>query len=189
MSLVAVLFSIKVCHTRTWFIFIISNSVLWPVGFLYWLQELRWMECNVEIPFCLSSTPSSLPTPKQCWVYSDISGKDPEGTGWMQAFSRELTCSVYLFCTGTGQGALQPSSHCIFSPTGKVVCSHHLIDSKNRGVRSLKIARGTHRRGSLYHTVRTSCKHLLLLILLALCYWKSKKLNQSSSFNLKYLFA
>ena len=166
MSLVAVLFSIKVCHTRTWFIFIISNSVLWPVGFLYWLQELRWMECNVEIPFCLSSSPSSLSTPKQCWVYSNISGKDPEGIGWMQVLSRELTCSD-CSALALGKGRYNPHLTGSSAPRERR-CGLHLIDAKSRGVKSLKIVQGTHRRGSFYHTVRASFKHLLLLILLVM---------------------
>lgn len=52
MLLVLELFSTNFCHSH-FCVFIISNSCLWPVGFLYCLQELRWTECNIGVPFSL----------------------------------------------------------------------------------------------------------------------------------------
>ena len=53
----------------------------------------------------------------------------------------------------------------------------------------LKVVRDTHHHDSSSHIVLASFRHLLLLVLLALCYWKPKKLKHSSSFSLKFVFA
>ena len=128
--------------------------------------------------------------------------EEPGGLQSMGSIESDMTEQLHfhfsLSCVGEGNGnPLQRS--CLENPRdgrawwaavyGVAQSRTWLKRLSSSSSKLLKIVQDTHHHDSFSHIVLASFKHLLLLVLLALCYWKSKKLNHSSSFSLKFVFA
>lgn len=132
MLLVAVLFSMKFRHSRIWCIFVIPNSHLWLVEFLYWLQELRWREHNAGIPFCRSFSPSSNPNPEQRWMRSNIKWQGTCGNGVGANVEERVTI---FWLSVLHHPWVRSFTNRLLDLQGDRWCGLHLIGSRNREVK------------------------------------------------------